>query len=823
MRHNDVAGASTMRSLAILLLALCSLLAVPIAAHAAAEGRACAVEPTDELIQYGDLITCDLTPKGDTDLFRFQGAIGEHVFVTATRPSGGVSPCLQLFRPSGGVPFASSICNGSGDSFTVSATLDEAGLWTINLFDGGTTQNPGPYSLVLDRLSPPPPNADALDYGATFIGEINPLGDTDLFVIGGTLGSTIAIQTAKLGGSVRPCVYLYDPDGVLVASDCHTVGSSFAIQATLLKDGTHTVYIADRGNSEIGTFSLTLQCISGVCPNLHTLTISAGPAGTPNPVRSAHTAALEVTALDSFNHPLTYAWTATCPPALPSSGSFSDATAQNPNWTAPANLTGIEHVCTIHVTVSDDHGASKEASYEQGVHPVLPPDITVTPSALDFGNVPVGTTSDAKVVTIKNDGITDDLVVNNITLTGTAFLKVADGCSNTTLAAGQSCTVSVRFRPASTGAKTSKLSIPSNDPDPGENPAIVNLGGTGTSGVGLAPDITVTPLSLDFGGVAVGATSAAQAVTVKNDGTGDLVIKILSFTAPGFLKTSDMCSNATLTPGESCTVSVSFKPGGTGSKAAKLSIPSNDPDLSENPVKVALSGVGTTGGGGGLVPDITVTPLALDFGSVAVGAMSGTQPLTVTNDGTGDLILKTVSLVGTAFVKASDTCSNVALAPGQSCTVSVLFKPGATGEKTSTLSIPSNDPDLSENPAKVALTGIGTSGAGGGAVPDITVTPLSLDFGGVAVGGTSAPKVVTVKNDGTGDLVIRSVSLTGTAFLKSSDGCSNKTLTTGQSCTVSVNFKPGSTGAKGSALSVPSNDPDTNENPERVSLSGVGL
>ena len=481
MRLNDFEGASTWRPLAVLFLLLL-LLAIPISAHAAVEGRACEVEPTDDTIAYGDLITCDLAPNGDSDLFRFQGATGEHIFVTATRPSGQVSPCIQLFRPSGGAPFASSTCTGSGHTFTASGTLDETGLWTIQIVDGGTTQNVGPYALVLDRLSPPSPTAEPLDYGATITGEINPLGDVDLFIIGGTLGSTIAVQTTKLTGSVRPCIYLYDPDGELVASDCHTTpGSSFAITTTLQKAGTHTIYVADRANNELGTFSLTLQCISGVCPNLHTLEITAGPAGAPNPVRSANTASLNVTAVDSFTHPLTYAWTASCPAALGSNGSFSDATAQNPAWTAPANLTGIEQVCTIQVTVSCDHGLSEEASYEQGVHPVLPPDITVTPLALDFGSVAVGTTSEAKLVTIKNDGTTDDLIINNITFTGTAFQKSSDGCSNTTLPPGQSCTVSMRFKPASTGTKSTKLSIPSNDPDPSENPVKVDLSGIGAS------------------------------------------------------------------------------------------------------------------------------------------------------------------------------------------------------------------------------------------------------------------------------------------------------------------------------------------------------
>jgi hypothetical protein len=315
----------------------------------------------------------------------------------------------------------------------------------------------------------------------------------------------------------------------------------------------------------------------------------------------------------------------------------------------------------------------------------------------------------------------------------------------------------------------------------------------------------------------------AQTVTVKNDGTSDLTVKVLSFTAAGFLKSADGCSSTTLPPGQSCTVSVAFKPATAGAKSAMLSIPSNDPDPSENPVKVALSGTGTTGGGGGAVPDITVTPATLDFGSVAVGVASSAQPITVQNDGTGDLLIKSITLTGLAFHKVTDGCSNTPLPPGQSCTVTVNFKPGSTGDKASTVSIPSNDPDASENPAKVTLTGTGTTGGGGGAVPDITVTPATLDFGSIAVGVASSAQPITVQNDGTGDLLIKNIALTGKAFLKVTDGCSNTTLTPGQFCTVTVLFKPGSTGDKSSTVTVPSNDPDSSENPAKVKLSGVGL
>src|SRR5262249_2252945 len=87
----------------------------------------------------------------------------------------------------------------------------------------------------------------------------------------------------------------------------------------------------------------------------HSLTITSGPSGSPNPVTSGGTANLSVTAIDSLGLPITYTWTQACD-GLPS-GSFNNPGAQNPTWSAPANNTGIAHTCSLQVTASSQ-GAS---------------------------------------------------------------------------------------------------------------------------------------------------------------------------------------------------------------------------------------------------------------------------------------------------------------------------------------------------------------------------------------------------------------------------------------------------------------------------------
>jgi hypothetical protein len=236
-------------------------------------------------------------------------------------------------------------------------------------------------------------------------------------------------------------------------------------------------------------------------------------------------------------------------------------------------------------------------------------------------------------------------------------------------------------------------------------------------------------------------------------------------------------------------------------------------------VTVTLSG---TGSGGAPVPVIFVSPTAVPFGTLAVGSVSPLQTVTVRNNGTASLILGTITLGGanpSQFTKvgSKDLCSGVTLAPTQTCTVGLKFKPTSTGAKSATLTIPSNDPVTSVVTVTLSGTGSGT--------PVIFVSPTSMTFGTVAVGSTSTLQNVTVRNDGTADLILGTIALGGAnadQFKQAAaqDLCSGVTLAPTQTCTVGVKFKPTSTGSKSATLVILSND--ANEASVTVTLSGTG-
>jgi len=106
------------------------------------------------------------------------------------------------------------------------------------------------------------------------------------------------------------------------------------------------------------------------------------------------------------------------------------------------------------------------------------------------------------------------------------------------------------------------------------------------------------------------------------------------------------------------------------------------------------------------LPDISVNPTPYDFQRVFIDQSSSPRTFTISNPGTGDLAIET--LTGSAeFELRNDHCSRQVLAPTESCTFDVIFSPTSLGKKTATISIPSNDPDDPDGKMEVSVTGRG--------------------------------------------------------------------------------------------------------------------
>jgi uncharacterized repeat protein (TIGR02543 family) len=212
--------------------------------------------------------------------------------------------------------------------------------------------------------------------------------------------------------------------------------------------------------------------------------------------------------------------------------------------------------------------------------------LSVAPSTIAFGTVYLATLT-TKDITLTNNGttaitITDPLL--SIVQGGNSFEFVAvNGCPKS-LAAGSHCTISITFvaGPFYT-PQTATLSIADNAPG---NPQKVTLSATV-----IDPQASFNPISLSFGDQTVN-TSATKTITLKNVGATALLLNgmtVMGTNAGQFTLTPASNCGSSVSPGGSCTISVTFKPVAKVSYSATLKVTDNTQSGTQT---VALSGTG---------------------------------------------------------------------------------------------------------------------------------------------------------------------------------------------------------------------------------------
>jgi hypothetical protein len=222
---------------------------------------------------------------------------------------------------------------------------------------------------------------------------------------------------------------------------------------------------------------------------------------------------------------------------------------------------------------------------------------TITPS-VSFGPQSLNSTSAPMPVTVQNTDAIQNLIITGATITGD--FQISTNACLTTLAPNATCIINVAFNPTATGQRTGTLTISGNGAG---MPAAVALSGTGVAGSGT---ISLSPATLTFGSQAQGSTSSAQVVTVSNSASAGLTVSSIALTGnTDFTITSTTCATPpfVLAGSGSCTVSLTFKPTGSGVENATLSVNGSS---SNSPQKVTITGNSTSTGPTGA--DFTVTP-----------------------------------------------------------------------------------------------------------------------------------------------------------------------------------------------------------------------
>ncbi len=459
--------------------------------------------------------------------------------------------------------------------------------------------------------------------------------------------------------------------------------------------------------------------------------------------------------------------------------------------------------------------------------PVYPPypnnGVSVTPTALNFGSVAVGSTSPAQTVTVSNP-TGSAASVSSIAASGD--YAQTNNCGSS-IAANGSCTVNVTFKPTVAGSRSGTLTV-----NAGGVTNTVSLSGTGTA---PGPVLNANPASLSFGGAVVGSSSTAQNVTVTNTGTTSATVSGVSVT--GDYTQTNNCS--TIAVNASCVVTVTFKPTASGTRTGTLTVTSN---ANNSPTTVALtgSGIGTNTNiaagqpasassvngsyvasnltdadastywesANGSFPQWAQVDLGQNYSinklilrlppSTAWGARTQTLSVLGSTDGSNFS-----TLVGSAGYTFDPNANNN--------TVTITF--GASTARYVRVNITANTgwPAGQLSDFEVFPSGGGSSG------PSIAVNPSSLSFGSQTVGSATGAQSVTVTNSGNQAATVSSISTSGDFAQTNNCGSS---IAAGASCTVNVTFTPTATGARTGTLSIASNAPGS---PATVALSGSGV
>ncbi len=210
------------------------------------------------------------------------------------------------------------------------------------------------------------------------------------------------------------------------------------------------------------------------------------------------------------------------------------------------------------------------------------PQISLGFDEYDFGEVIVGeqATTDLPVT---NTG-TADLEIISVEFTASQYFTVFQ--PPLIILPDETSYLAIIFEPDAFGEFPAIMTITSNDP---VNPeAEVSLNGFG---ILQEPEIDVSPTSLNFGNIRVGAFSG-EFVEISNQGEADLIIDNIEFSDLHFFLENTIEVPLTIATNETLDLRIWFNPEDAILYEGTMSIFSNDAD--ENPVVVELSGTGFT-------------------------------------------------------------------------------------------------------------------------------------------------------------------------------------------------------------------------------------
>ncbi|MFH1829636.1 MAG: choice-of-anchor D domain-containing protein [Pseudomonadota bacterium] len=423
------------------------------------------------------------------------------------------------------------------------------------------------------------------------------------------------------------------------------------------------------------------------------------------------------------------------------------------------------------------------------------PTAVITPDLMEFPNTRIGTTADTQNFTVTKTQSVLPLYIFSAKIGNTQnFSIVNDACSGVVLYDQESCTVGISFSPDQLGHYSTNFTII----DTGSHIVDTAL----IKGRGVAPEVTLSTTSIDFGHQTINKSSSAYEVLLTN--SGNEALAVTSIQASDNFTVTDNCGTS-VDAQASCMLGITFDP--TAAIAYTGTVTITD-DAADSPQTISLIGTGINPG----QADASLSTHSLNFGNQQVGTTSQAKSITLTNTGTVNLTINAIT--PSANFAQTDDCG-AALAADAQCTINVTFTPLAAGSATGTLLV---DDNATDSPQSVNLAGQGIENTG----PQANLSATTLDFGQQTVHQPSDPQTVTLTNGGDEALVIQDVETSGddSHSYSEEDTCHGSTIAGGSTCRIEVTFTPAEKDILNAVISITDN---TGTSPQTISLTGIGI
>jgi hypothetical protein len=206
-----------------------------------------------QTITCGQSLSGSISAIGESDTYRFSGAVGDTVSITARQTSAFLTACWALYDPQG--------ISVTGTCGQAEKTLAMAGTYTIRVYDIIDAQA-GTYDVNLVVLSASAANcAQAIACGDTLAGDIHVTGESDTYRFDAAAGETVSITTRATGGFLSACWEMYDPEGISLGLTCTQDERSLGVA------GGYTIRVFDIIDQATGTYDVNLVVTSDTAHN----------------------------------------------------------------------------------------------------------------------------------------------------------------------------------------------------------------------------------------------------------------------------------------------------------------------------------------------------------------------------------------------------------------------------------------------------------------------------------------------------------------------------------------------------------------------------